>query len=62
MENINIGDIVKLKGGGPQMTVCGFKTLFIDEVLCQWFEKCRLHSGYFPKDALEKVEEKKEAE
>ncbi len=51
MEDIKIGDIVRLKGGGPHMTICGFKSLFIDEVQCQWFEKSKLHSGFFPKYA-----------
>jgi len=51
MEDIKIGDIVRLKGGGPHMTICGFKSLFIDEVQCQWFEKSKLHSGFYPKYA-----------
>lgn len=59
LESIKIDDIGKLKGGRPQRAVCGFKPLLIDEVLCQWFEKSKLHSVFFPNKVLEKVEEKK---
>ncbi|WP_447894254.1 YodC family protein [Vreelandella sp. GE22] len=50
-----VGDIVKLKSGGPEMTVNapianprGYR--------CQWFAGKKLEQGIFPGDSLEKVE------
>lgn len=48
-----IGDIVRLKSGGPDMTV---NTVHPDgEYNCQWFAGKKLESGYFKHEALEKV-------
>lgn len=56
MPDLKIGDVVKLKSGGPKMTI----TLLVsnpeeDESLdCCWFgKKDELHSNNFPKDAVE---------
>lgn len=60
--SFQIGDVVKLKGGGPLMTVTGTSTgpgrppLFT----CNWFDKDdREQSSSFPGDALIKPEAKK---
>lgn len=50
-----IGDIVKLKSGGPEMTVNSVsenKKFFN----CQWFAGKKLEQGRFPRESLDKVE------
>ena len=56
-QKLKIGDVVKLKSGGPDMTVNGFgsdaKTL-----QCVWFSGKhfeKVESYYFPPDALQLV-------
>ncbi|MEZ7276977.1 YodC family protein [Pseudoalteromonas sp. 68 DY56-GL68] len=59
MSNTNkykIGDIVKLKSGGPEMTVQilpDHRSLYYK---CQWFAGKKLESGVFQEDSLEAVE------
>lgn len=48
-----IGDIVKLKSGGPEMTVQSHRESYYT---CQWFAGKKLENGRFPEDSLEKVE------
>lgn len=49
-----IGDVVKLKSGGPDMTVKhvipGDANTIYD---CQWFAGKKLEAGRFPTDSLE---------
>jgi uncharacterized protein YodC (DUF2158 family) len=45
------GDVVRLKSGGPAMTVMHEDTL--GNAACQWFEKNQLKSGSFPEAVLE---------
>jgi len=50
------GDIVRLKSGGPDMTVKGYVLGDETSVICQWFagrELDKLESGHFPEDSLE---------
>ena len=49
------GDIVKLKSGGPEMTVKSVAGM----INCQWFAGKKLESGYFDPNSLEYVEEEK---
>ncbi len=42
----NIGDLVKLKSGGPKMTVQ--EVVDAGKVRCQWFAGAVLQSGLFP--------------
>lgn len=52
----NVGEIVKLKSGGPEMTIKN--VLSRDkEYHCQWFAGKKLDSGYFPHSSLIKVEQ-----
>ena len=52
MANLNIGDVVKLKSGGPKMTVA---YVYADEITCKWFdEQNRKHEDTFHIDQLEK--------
>ncbi len=47
---LKIGDTVRLKSGGPQMTVNSIE----DNVIkCQWFDGNNLKEGVFHKDQLE---------
>lgn len=51
-----VGNIVKLKSGGPEMTVhreIAYSTGLV--VRCQWFAGKKLESGEFPPDSLELV-------
>jgi uncharacterized protein YodC (DUF2158 family) len=52
MEIFEIGQIIRLKSGGPKMTV---KSADGDAVwACQWFDRNgKLHSDSFPEDMLD---------
>lgn len=50
-----IGDIVKLKSGGPEMTVKTLPTDRSENYTCQWFAGKKLESGSFPPDSVELV-------
>ena len=45
------GDTVKLKSGGPVMTVSGKNTL--GQPVCQWFDKNELKHATFNSESLE---------
>lgn len=53
-QSFNIGDIVKLKSGGPDMTVQA-ATEWQGKVSykCQWFAGKKLEGGAFPADSIE---------
>ncbi len=61
MADINIGDTVKLKSGGPRMTVSEFTTANIhsasdapkDHAFCQWFDDNIAKTGRFAVAGLE---------
>ena len=46
-----VGDVVKLKSGGPEMTVQDEDES--GEYHCQWFAGKKLASGWFPEAGLE---------
>ncbi|MDA2937027.1 DUF2158 domain-containing protein [Acidobacteria bacterium AH-259-A15] len=48
------GDIVKLKSGGPNMTVDSYVA---SHIRCSWFAGNKLQMGSFEEDSLERVEE-----
>ena len=48
-----VGDIVKLRSGGPDMSV---NTVYTDYYRCQWFAGKKLESGNFQEEQLERVE------
>ena len=60
MSNFSTGDIVKLKSGGPDMTVQGAANTSETSVYCQWFAGKKLERGNFPVDSLEAVVEESE--
>ena len=49
-----VGTIVKLKSGGPEMTIQSFSNDGVS-AYCQWFAGKKLESGTFPEDSLEAV-------
>ena len=53
--NFVIGNIVKLKSGGPEMTIRTVPDTAKGYYECQWFAGKKLESGRFPEDSLETV-------
>ncbi len=54
MPEFKEGDVVKLKSGGPEMTVSKIKE---DDLRCKWFnEKGELKTKYFKTFELEKYQ------
>jgi uncharacterized protein YodC (DUF2158 family) len=51
-QKFKIGDIVKLKSGGPDMTVQRFDAAYV-YYTCQWFAGKKLESGNFEEASLE---------
>jgi uncharacterized protein YodC (DUF2158 family) len=51
---IQIGDVVRLKSGGPKMTVLGGSG---GHWVCQWFTNSSLQEGTFAAATLESVDE-----
>jgi uncharacterized protein YodC (DUF2158 family) len=50
-----VGDVVKLKSGGPQMTVESLDNH--DQISCIWFNDNKKHKDSFHKDLLLKVDQ-----
>ena len=50
------GDIVKLKSGGPSMTVQEWDKLN-ESYRCKWFAGNKVQTGHFEEDSLVPVEE-----
>jgi uncharacterized protein YodC (DUF2158 family) len=48
------GQMVRLKSGGPAMTVID---VVDGVVVCQWFERNKSHTGRFTPETLEELEE-----
>lgn len=55
----SVGEIVKLKSGGPEMTVQIIPSSTNDQYYCQWFAGKKLEQGRFPADSLELVPSEK---
>lgn len=59
----NVGDVVRLKSGGPTMTVKSIETIeFLNKpavimVACQWFHDNETRENEFPSDSIEQVSE-----
>lgn len=51
-----VGDIVKLKSGGPDMTIRVSPDTAGKSYVCQWFAGKKLEQGNFPEDSLTQVE------
>lgn len=53
-EEFKVGEIVKLKSGGPDMTVKEWSNYHKDYI-CQWFAGKKLEQGHFQAESLEPV-------
>jgi uncharacterized protein YodC (DUF2158 family) len=52
-EDFNVGDVVRLKSGGPNMTVGNASS---SRIICTWFDASNVfHSQEFDQGALEKI-------
>lgn len=51
----SVGDVVKLKSGGPDMTIRSVPDLHSKQYLCQWFAGKKLEQGSFPEESLDPV-------
>ena len=51
-DEFNAGDVVKLKSGGPKMTVVATDLPGVMTVRCSWFAGAKHESGSFPTHAL----------
>ncbi len=51
-KEFNVGDIVKLVAGGPDMAVKRFSSVSGGVFNCQWFAGKKLESGDFPAESL----------
>ncbi|QEW07137.1 YodC family protein [Nitrincola iocasae] len=50
-----IGEIVKLKSGGPDMTIKSKNNASGTSYICQWFAGKKLEQGIFATESLEYV-------
>ena len=51
--NVNIGEIVQLKSGGPVMSVIGYGNgTFGNLIICNWFANDLLQQDIFPEQCL----------
>lgn len=59
MNEFEPGDIVRLKSGGPKMTVAKLDTDYEGDeyAYCEWFKGATRQSGKFEPQVLESVEE-----
>ncbi|EML9023519.1 TPA: YodC family protein [Klebsiella pneumoniae] len=57
-DDFKTGDIVKLKSGGPDMTIKLFAATQGNSFLCQWFAGKKLEQGYFKPESLERASPK----
>jgi len=61
MEELEVGDIVQLKSGGPKMTVDEVERGGDpDRILCRWFAGSKHEHGAFKKQTLTKILENSE--
>jgi uncharacterized protein YodC (DUF2158 family) len=61
LDELKIGDVVKLHSGGPSMTVTGYPTA-ADTVHCEWFDSAGNHyRREFHQDALDLCQKPQEA-
>lgn len=63
MADFQVGDVVRLKSGGPKMTVTQVganATTRLSSVWCTWFVSTKQEEGTFPVEAVEAVIESAE--
>ena len=52
MEQFNIGDTVRMKAGGPKMTVIYVGDDPTDMMQCRWYDGKKFQTELFPPDSL----------
>jgi uncharacterized protein YodC (DUF2158 family) len=57
MPKFKCGDAVRLKAGGPKMTVSAENTVNPGQYFCKWFSRTKLNEGRFNADELEPYQE-----
>jgi uncharacterized protein YodC (DUF2158 family) len=64
MEDLKPGDVVRLKSGGPPMTVC-YRQKTSNEWWCEWFvatngtDALEVKGHAFPTETIEKIKQQK---
>lgn len=53
LNEIKAGDVVRLKSGGPTMTVTGFNAMAANRVMVAWFDDKELRTASIHSEALE---------
>jgi uncharacterized protein YodC (DUF2158 family) len=61
MTDFHVGDVVRLKSGGPIMTISS-ELDAMGYINCNWFAGAKLQSGRFRLDVLERVEDEPEGD
>jgi len=56
MSEFKEGMLVRLKSGGPKMTVVGINPEYNKPIICEWFIEKKVESGTFHPASLEVVE------
>ena len=59
MPESKVGDVVRLKSGGPRMTIANTASNPAG-ILCTWFDQAEVKSSRFPPEALEPVKKSQE--
>jgi uncharacterized protein YodC (DUF2158 family) len=58
MADFAIGDVVRLKSGGPNMTIVKVESLLEDHLLCVWIDsKQKEHRAAYPPKAVQYPED-----
>jgi uncharacterized protein YodC (DUF2158 family) len=60
MDELKVGDVVRLKSGGPDMTVVG--VISKELLMCNWFDGQTVKASHFPHEALQKASDGQEGE
>ncbi len=60
MNEFEIGDVVQLKSGGPEMTIDDVPGSGGSRYHCVWFAGNKVQSGYFNREAFILVEEEED--
>jgi uncharacterized protein YodC (DUF2158 family) len=55
MPKFKCGDAVRLKSGGPRMTISGENTVTPGQYFCKWFSGTKLNVNRFNEDELQTV-------
>lgn len=55
MSDFKVGDVVRLRSGGPEMTVTATNLGESKNLRCEWFESGSVKISTFPAAALEKA-------